>query len=549
MCLHPEDLAMIPEETVRVARAAFPEGNPYLTLRDELGLLYEDSTFAPLFASSRGRPAESPGRLTLLSAVQFAEGLSDRQAAEQLRARIDLKYLLGLPLTDPGFHYSALCEHRKRIVENEAQALLLEELLKRLQEKGLIKKRGKQRTDSTHVLAAIREMNRLECVGETLRHALNSLAVVVPDWVRSHVPVEWYDRYGRRFEQWRMPQKDSEWEALFDTVGQDGYWLLQAVYDPASPSWLREIPAVQTLRQVWLQRFYVQGEQLHRRQSNNMPSAERLIISPYDTEARMSIRRTTEWTGYRVHLSETCEADEPLLITNVETTPGTTPDSELTEPIHQHLAEKDLAPGEHLIDAGYVDAQALADSEDKYHIDLVGPAPKDTSWQARAGEGFDLASFRIEWEGREAICPQGQRSACWFEREDSYGTPVIYVKFPKTVCLSCSARTRCTRSAQEPRVLKLRPKAHYLALQRARERQTTDEFKAQYAVRSGVEGTISQGTRAFGLRRSRYVGLAKTHLQHVLTAIAMDLMRLADWFEGTKRASTRCSAFAALAPA
>jgi transposase len=454
-----------------------------------------------------------------------------------------------LPLADPGFHYSALCEHRKRIVENEAQSLLLEELLKRFQEKGLIKKRGKQRTDSTHVLAAIREVNRLECVGETLRHALNSLALVVPDWVRRHVPVEWYDRYGRRFEQWRLPQKDNEWEALFDTVGQDGYGLLQAIYDPASPSWLREVPAVQILRQVWLQRFYVQENQLRRRQAEDMPSAERRIISPYDTEARMSIRRSTEWTGYRVHLSETCEADKPLLITNVETTPSTTPDSELTEPIHRHLEEKGLAPGEHLADAGYVDAQALADSEDEYHIDLIGPAPKDTSWQARAGEGFDLTSFHIEWERREAICPQQQHSACWFEREDSYGTSVIYVKFPKKVCLSCSERARCTHSAQEPRVLKLRPKAHYLALQRARERQSTSEFKEQYAVRSGIEGTISQGTRAFGLRRSRYVGLAKTHLQHILTAIAMNLMRLADWYERTKRASTRCSAFAALAPA
>lgn len=548
MCLHPQDWATVPEDTTRVAHAAFPKGNPYMTLRDELGVLYEDSMFAPLFASSRGRPAESPGRLTLVAAIQFAEGLSDRQAADQVRARIDLKYLLGLPLTDPGFHYSALCEHRRRIVEHEAQRLLLGELLKRLQEKGLIKERGRQRTDSTHVLAVIRDLNRLECVGETLRHALNHLALVVPDWVRAHVPVEWYDRYGRRFEQWRLPKDRDEQDALFDTVGQDGYWLLQAIYDPAAPSWLREVPAVQVLRKVWLQQYYVQDAQLHPRPLQDLPPAERVIISPYDTDARFSVRRSTEWTGYRAHLTETCEADQPLLITNVETTPSTTPDSKLTEPIHQHLDERGLAPGEHVVDGGYVDAQALADSESEHQIDLIGPAPADTSWQAQAGEGFDLASFSIDWERREAACPQGQRSACWFEREDGYGTPVIYVKFPRKVCLSCSARARCTRSAEEPRVLKLRPEAHYLALQRARQRQTTSAFQEQYAVRSGIEGTISQGTRAFGLRRSRYVGLAKTHLQHILTAIAMNLMRLADWFEGATRASTRCSAFAALAP-
>jgi transposase len=291
----------------------------------------------------------------------------------------------------------------------------------------------------------------------------------------------------------------------------------------------------------------VQDGQLQRRKKEDLPPTERLIVSPYDTEARFSVKRTTEWCGYKVHITETCEPDQPRLITNVETTPSTTPDVSVTETIHQHLKEQDVLPGEHLVDAGYVDAQLLSDSEQEYGIDLVGPAPRDTSWQARANQGFDLASFIIDWDLEQAICPQGQQSACWFTRKDEYGTPVTYVKFPKKVCRHCPARSQCTHSKEEPRVLKMRQEDHYKALLKARQRQKTDQFKQQYATRAGVEGTISQGTRAFDLRRSRYVGLAKTHLQHILTAVAINLMRLADWFADPQCAPTRCSAFAALA--
>jgi transposase len=177
MALHPKDFSAVPEETARVAHAAFPKGNPCLTLRDNLGDIYQDSTFASLFASSRGRPAESPACVALVTALQFAEELPDRAAADAVRGRIDWKYLLGLELTDAGFHYSVLSDFRKRVQEGGAERQLLDALLERLGQCGLIKERGQQRTDSTQVLAAIRELNRLECVGETLRYALNSLAV------------------------------------------------------------------------------------------------------------------------------------------------------------------------------------------------------------------------------------------------------------------------------------------------------------------------------------------------------------------------------------
>lgn len=547
MALHPRDFSTVPEETAQVARAAFPKGSPYLILRDELGDIYRDSTFAALFTSSRGRPAKSPGRLALVTALQFAENLSDRQAADAVRGRIDWKYLLALELTDPGFDYSVLSDFRKRVLKDGAERQLLDAVLKRLKERGLVKEHGQQRTDSTHVLAAIRELNRLECVGETLRYALNSLAVVVPNWLREQVTPEWFDRYGQRFEQFRLPKGKAERAALAETIGRDGHQLLQAVYGATAPLWLREVPAVETLRQVWLQQYYIEGDRLRWRTAKELPPGELMIQSPYDVEARYSNQRSTQWTGYRAHLSETCEDNLPLLITNVETTPSITPDVSMTETIHEHLQKKGLLPGEHLIDAGYVDAQVLVASEQEYGVEVIGPVPPDTSWQARAGQGFDVACFVIDWEAQQVTCPQGKQSVVWSPSQDRYDNPVINVRFAKQDCLSCPQRDQCTRSKERPRALKVRPREQHVALQQGRQWQTTSEFKERYARRAGVEGTISQGTRGFGLRRSRYIGLAKTHLQHICTAVAINLMRLADWFAETPRAQTRCSRFAALA--
>jgi transposase len=289
MSLRLHDFSRVPEETVRVARAAFPKGNPYLTLRDELGVIYEDEEFASLFASSRGRPAESPGRLALVTALQFAENLSDRQAADAVRARMDWKYLLALELTDPGFDYSVLSDFRGRVLAGGVECHLLDALLQHLRERGLLRERGRQRSDSTHVLAAVRELNRLECVGETLRYALNSLAVVAPDWLRAQVAPEWFERYGQRFEQWRLPAEVADRDALGDTIGGDGYQLLQAIYAPSAAAWLREVPAVEILRQVWVQQYYVEGAAVRWRKAEGMPPASRLIVSPYDGQEKCAV--------------------------------------------------------------------------------------------------------------------------------------------------------------------------------------------------------------------------------------------------------------------
>lgn len=253
MTLHPRDWSEIPEMTVQIAQKSFPKGNVYMKMRDELGVLYKDNDFVTLFRADCGQNAVSPGQLALVTLMQFAEELTDRQAAETLRGRIDWKYALGLEITDSGFDYSLLSEFRSRLIACGRENELLNLMLVHFQNKGWLKARGKARTDSTHVLAAIRQLNRLECVGETLRHALNELATVASEWLLTVVNGDWYLRYATRFEQYRLPKSKTEQQSLILTIGDDGHQLLSALYDPSNPEWLRQLKAVEILRCVWIQ--------------------------------------------------------------------------------------------------------------------------------------------------------------------------------------------------------------------------------------------------------------------------------------------------------
>jgi transposase len=545
MSLRPEPLQPVPEETVRVARAAFPKGHPYLTLRDEFGPFFTDTQFNALF-SQRGQPAEAPWRLALVTLLQFAEGLSDRQAADAVRRCIDWKYLLGLELTDSGFHHTILCEFRARLVQGSQEQLLLETLLERFRERKLLKARGTQRTDSTHVLAAVRALNRLEGVGETLRHALNCLATVAPEWLLAQSQPEWRQRYGHRLEDERLPKDDAERAAWAKTVGTDGFFLLNAVYAAGTPRWLREVPAVQLLRQVWVQQFYRDETGICWRSNDEIPPAAQFIGSPYDPEAHYGKKASTCWIGYKVHFTETCDPDAPLLIIDVQTTPATTADGDVTPTIHAALQAKDLLPKQHLVDTGYLDAPLLVSSRDEYQIDLVGPTRPNHQWQAKADTGFALQDFTVDWEAQCAICPEGKRSVKWNPAIDRRDNAVIKIGFADRDCQACRSREKCTSSKRARRMLTVRPQPQYEALQRAREREQTAAFAREYGRRAGIEGTLSQGMRVCALRRSRYVGQAKTHLQHLLTAAALNLLRVAQWLLDHPRAKTRVSALARL---
>ena len=548
MCLKPQPIGPIPEETARIARAAYPKGNLYLKLRDALGTIYEDEQFAHLFPQ-RGQPAEAPWRLALVCVMQFLEGLSDRQAADAVRGRLDWKYLLGLELSDPGFDHTVLVEFRQRLLSQQSELLLFDLLLTRLREAGYLKVRGRQRTDSTHVLAKIRSLNRIEGVGETFRAALNALAVAAPEWLMQQMQPQWVDRYQHRVEDYRLPSGKQAREDYALVIGKDGAALLEAIYAAEAPKWLAEIAAVETLRRVWVQNFYREQAELRWRDLSNAPAAGALINSPYDALALFAKKRETEWVGYKVHLTETCDEDLPHLITHVETTPAPLADDEAVPLIHQALAAHTLLPAVHVVDTGYVDAQELVNSQQQYEVDLFGPTREDYHWQARESSGFAADQFVVDWQHEGATCPAGKSSSSWTPATDRKGNAVIKIKFAMQDCRPCPSREQCThsQSTSPRRVLTVRPQAQYQALQAARQRQGTQTFKTQYAIRAGIEGTLSQGIRAFGLRQARYRGEAKVHMQHVFTATAFNLCRMYVWLTGQPRAQTRQAAFVRLA--
>ncbi len=561
MLLPSQPLPSVPDDTARIARAAFRCGNPYVLLRDKLGAVFADADFADLYPKL-GQPAYAPWRLALVTLMQFREGLSDRQAADAVRGRIDWKYLLALDLADAGFDFSILCEFRARLLQHVATERLLIRLLDAAREGGLLKARGRQRTDSTHVLAAVRTLNRLELVGETLRAALNALAVATPDWLRGIALPDWHERYDRRVEDMRLPDTPPKREAYAVQVGTDGFALLDALDRTGAPA-DAALPEVAVLRRVWARHFERDKAEADGRSAGE-PDGGRVrmrpvqgrgpgdrVESPYEIDARFRSKHATKWTGYMVHLTETCDEGMPRLVVNTDTTPANVHEAPRTGLIHDALAAKGLAPSEHLVDSAYVSAGHLVTARTQHGIDLVGPGRPNVSWQGRSGgDAFTVADFTVDWDSKVVRCPEGKESGLWTSGAKHRGPgSVIHVQFRAADCRPCPSRARCTRalSKYQGRVLAVMPQPEHEALAVARAREDTAEGKSLYAQRNGVEGTLSQAVRGFGMRQARYRGLAKTGLQSVAIAAALNLDRIAAWFAGRPLAPTRTSRFAALA--
>jgi transposase len=545
MSLQPQSHYVIPTETAKVAQAIFPKGSLCITTADQLGSFLSDEDFNDLF-SSQGQPGASPWRLALVTILQFVEGLSDRQAADAMRSRIDWKYLLCLELSDPGVDHTVLSEFRTRLIREQAECLIFEKLLSWYQNQGWLKPRSRQRTDSTHVLASIRAITRLECVGETLRATLNALAVVAPGWLKSKSQPEWIERYSDRIEDYHLPISKAEREQQALLYGQDGMELLDAIFASSSPHWLRQVPAVETLRQVWIQQYYVCHEKLYWRTEEGIPPSSMMISSPYDLDAHYARKDTTSWVGYKVHVSETCEPHCIHLITNVETTTVPIADGDVTETIHTSLAKHNLLPSKHIVDTGYLDADLLVSSQTQYQVELLGPTRLNYRWQSKAGKGFAADNFVVDWQQEVVTCPEGKTSSSWTPAIDGRNNAVIKIKFSRADCPTCPSLSLCTRSKERRRTVTLRPEQQYKALQTARQKAATVDYQTEYARRAGIEGTLSEGVRAHGLRRARYIGLAKTHLQHLMTATAINFKRIFTWLSDLPRAATRTSQFVKL---
>jgi hypothetical protein len=217
------------------------------------------------------------------------------------------------------------------------------------------------------------------------------------------------------------------------------------------------------------------------------------------------------------------------LITNVATTNAIVPDVAMTEKVHQHLQQRGLLPREHYVDSGYASAELIVGGREVYGLTLVTPVLLDHSPQARAQNGYDRTSFTVDWAKRQVTCPQGQTSASWSPCRQ-HGGDAIVVTFPIACCRPCPVRTLGTTSSRERRQLTLHQQPIEQALQAARAEQTSRQWQDKYKIRAGVEGTVRQAIAVTGLRRARYRGIAKVHLEHVLSAVALNLIRLDAWW-------------------
>jgi transposase len=586
MCMQP---AAWPEPDPQVAAAigamygVRKTARPMAVLiRDRLGQWLGDEAFAAAFGT-RGKPGWSPSRLALVTILQRAENLTDRQAADAVRVRLDWKYLLGLPAGDPGFDHTVLAEFRVRVADAGLEQVALNALLERLVSEGLVKAGGRQRTDSTHVVAAVAALNRLELAGESVRAALEALTAAHPAWVEQRICVsDFARRYGTPVTSWRPPASAARRDELAIAYARDGYGLLAAVYDSSSPAWLREFPAVDVLRRVLLQNYTRtitgDGREVIRRrekepEGDGLPPGHTRIASPYDLDARWGVKREEFWLGYKLHITETCDDAPPCtcgpapaatgsvrraggsghdkacahlvfpnLITHVVTADATVTDNQMTGVIHDSLAGKSLAPGRHYADSGYLSAALVVSELARHGIALIGPLLADTSAQARAGHGYARADFAVDYDARTVTCPQGKTAAAWTPCTQ-HGKDAIVATFSSAGCGPCPARGLCTSGKR--RQLTLMPRDLAEAQAAVRTAETTTPFQADYARRAGVEGTMHQAT-SHGARRARYRGLPRTRLDHAYMACALNLLRLEAFWTGTPLDRQRTSHLARL---
>lgn len=517
MSLQPHSGAEIPPLTARVARAANPKGTTAMWIRDRLDGLWSDEDFTAWYPRD-GRPGLSPAQLATVCVLQYAMNLSDRQAAEAVRCRIDFKYALGLDLDDPGFHHSVLSDFRDRLAEGDRADRLLGLALTRIRRAGLLKGRVTQRTDSTHILSAARELTRLELACEAVRAVLEEVARDAPEVLDELATAEWAQRYGRPV---RLCSQPSHPVARLEQVGNDARELLGRL-DARFPG---GVPAqAKVLRTILVQHFLVdaKGRLRPRTKRDGRPPSRIQIESPYETEARWTRRGDTRWTGYLVHVTETCDDKRINVITDVATAISSA-DSQALPGIHARLRRLRLLPDRHLVDGGYTSVAGMDEAARLHRVTLIGPLPPSTTPQHRAGDGFGRENFIIDFDQREVTCPNGQVSGNWQDLPVAEPTKVT-VRFDARQCGRCSERAKCTPGPFRSLYFPTR-RLHELQTKNRADQQDAD-WRRLYGRRSGAEVTIEEFADSHRGRRCRYRGLTKTHVQHVLTALAINVERL-----------------------
>lgn len=553
----------IPEDIAAVGRQLLEEFSPYRLVGDEVNDFLTLDDFSALY-SAVGRGALCPVVLSLITVFQYLENLPDREAALQVVMRLDWKYALHLPLTWRGFNYSSLHYFRERLLEHQAERLIFDKILEWLRALGFLKKHGRQRSDSTHILGNVEHLSRLELAWETLRQALAALQLAAPQWYAQVITAAFHETYVVRRSDWQLSQ--AEVASQMQAAGQDGFWLLEQ-WAARAPEAVRQLPEMQLLRQVWAQQFEWEPDQRKVRVRQPPIKGTDVIATPHDPEARWSKKRSTEWDGYRLQITETAEelaeAETPVektaptkrsaeltettqttrphgkkkskrkeriqFITDIDVVPANADDSQATLDIEKRLLAQDLKPQAHIVDKGYVSGANLAHSA-QLGIELLGPAPADHS---RKPAGYKQRDFQLDFEKQVALCPQGRTSEKWYPRRMADGRVGADVKFGAQ-CAACPVRAQCA-GGRGGRTLSISP--YYRELQRRRAEQQTPAFKEKYKRRAAVEGTIAEVTRKHGLRRARYRGQQKVRLQALFTGAAVNLKRLGGALQAQKAAA------------
>ena len=542
MSIRPRLGVEVPELTARVARVSNPAGTTAMWVRDRLDGLWEDEDFAGWYPRD-GRPGLSPAQLATVSVLQFLLDLSDRGAAEAVRCRIDFKYALGLDLDDPGFHHSVLGGFRELLLEDGRADGLLDLALARLKEAGLVRERTTQRTGSTHVLAAVRDLTRLELVTEAVRAALEEVARTAGDVLEGLVDDEWGRRYGRPVRLGKNPTRP---KTRMNDTGTDARLLLEHLAT-SFPGLLRG-PQVEALRQVMVQNYHWDAAGRLRWRDDDDGSG-----LPPPASCPPTTRPPATPAGAR---SPAGPATSP---TSPRPAPPTAPTSSPTSPPCPPPAP---TPQPWLASTPGWSTGACSPPG-------TSPAAAAPPWPAWSGPG---ASTRSPSPGRcratppastapgratparlphrlrppGSHLPQGQVSKGWhgpYPTSSPDAAPLIVARFTKDQCRPCPARAACTTSGDGKRTVGFPPRELHELQARNRADQQDPAWHKRYAVRSGIEGTVCELAHGHGMRHSRYRGQPKAHLQHVLTAIAVNIERLSQLPPGESTSPRRPTAF------
>lgn len=511
MTMRGRDLAQMPADTGMLGQKVLAANDPYRVIGDHLADLLSDEPFATMYETT-GRQAVWPSLLAMVTLFQFLEKAPDREAARMVVTRLDWKYALHLPLDYLGFDFSILCDFRQRILAHGKEALIFETVLRKVQSLGFIKKRGKQRTDALAVIGAVRMVSHLETVTETLRVTVRALEQGALAWMEREVPASFREEYARSRSDYGLTEVERQ--AALEQVGQDGCWLLERL-DAAAPHAVRALEAVTLLRTVWGQRYERVAGKVSVR--TTMVDCTERIVTPHDPGVRAGEKWGKAWHGEKVHITETAEPDRPAFITDVTTANASSGDGEALPEIREHLSAREAPPAEQYVDSGYVSGKQMAASREA-GIDLVGPPLADTS-----PNGLKIADFGLDRAAKVAICPAGQRSVKWCAHTERDGSAGVNIHFAATVCAGCPLRSRCT-TGQGGRCIHVSERYGILEARRAEAK--TDEFREKMRARPAIEATLSELVRGHGLRRHRYRGAGKRHLENLLKGTACNLKRL-----------------------